>query len=536
MDLYEIQPLEIPEFLIEIIKSKKTLNDLTKEEFESILRLPLFETFIQNSMYSNAIYKNKYDLFTKLYIHKELINDFITIWQQITKQLDEKDETDYIFNDKITIKSSDFKKVKSQIENIIIANSINFLKQRVSSFIKAYINEDLHLEALNLAVATLISKLKDFDVTKWFDLKSYVWLFIDSAIKSILNDEKNLIKYPKEFYTLKKVIDDIKNSDENYSNYGYKEVLFDVIWNIVNQDLKIIQRIGESYFYILWYWPKTKDEFITKYYSKNFDKSSIFNDLNDIKIFKDNFLDFIKEREESKKSTDNKNNLLWKIIKISEDLNNMEMWIDSLDKEIWDDNDTVLLWDLIAQDWFSNFEILLYQKWNQDVMDREIRLLNTPNAHFTLLERIIAWTCINEYFTFKEFRDLLLKYWEEKWVWEKYAQNFHTYLSLFKFKDKSNWYQYDNRKLDALIFEQMWDILWFSKEYAIKTYKQLKEKFDDFYKPYGIVFTKYDTSYHGKTKTFKDLWKTDNDDEEEKLEYVPPENFTDSYQALRKNN
>jgi len=44
-----------------------------------------------------------------------------------------------------------------------------------------------------------------------------------------LNDEKNLIKYPKEFYTLKKVIDDIKNSDENYSNYGYKEVLFDVI-------------------------------------------------------------------------------------------------------------------------------------------------------------------------------------------------------------------------------------------------------------------------------------------------------------------
>lgn len=77
MDLYEIQPLDIPEFLIEIINNKNTLNDLKNDEFENILKLPLFETFIQNSMYSNAIYKNKYDLFTKLYIHKEIINDFI---------------------------------------------------------------------------------------------------------------------------------------------------------------------------------------------------------------------------------------------------------------------------------------------------------------------------------------------------------------------------------------------------------------------------------------------------------------------------
>lgn len=534
MDLYEIQHLEIPEYLIEIINSKKTLNDLSKTEFENIVKLPLFETFIQNSIYSNEIYKNKYDLFIKLYIHKELINDFMNIWQQITKKLESNDETDYIFNDKITIKSIDFKKVKSQIENIIVANSINFLKQRVWAFIKSYNNEDLYLEALNLVVATFISKLKDFDLKKWFDIKSYILLFIDSSIKSILNDEKNLIKYPKEIYVLKKIIDDIKNNNDNYVNFWYKEVLFDLIWNLENQDLNTIQRIWENYFYVLWYGSVTKNDFIENYYPKNFNKSSIFTDIEDVKIFKDNFLNFIKEKEVSKKSNDSQNNLLWKIVKISEDLNNIEMWIDSLDREIGEDNDTVLLWDLIVQDWFSNFEILLYQKWNQDIMDREIRFLKKPNVNFTLLERIIAWTCINEYFTFKEFRDLLLQYWEEKWVWDKFVQNFHTYLSLFKFKDKSNWYQYDNRKLDALIFEQMWDILWFSKEYAIKVFKQLKNKFDDFYKTYWVLFTKYDTSYHGKTKTFRDLWKVNTDEEDEKNEYVPEENFQDSYQALRK--
>lgn len=206
-----------------------------------------------------------------------------------------------------------------------------------------------------------------------------------------------------------------------------------------------------------------------------------------------------------------------------------------MDREIGDDNDTVLLGDLVKNDGLSNFEILIYQKLHKDLMDREISFTKRiPNVHFNLLERIIAWTCINEYFTFEEFRNLLKEYGESKWVGDKYVQNFHTYLSLFKFKDKTDWYQYDKWKLDALIFEQMGDILWFSKEYAIKVYTGLKEKFDSFYKDHGIVFTKYDTSYHGKTKTFRDLWKIDNDPDDNKDEYVPPENFKKSYQALRK--
>lgn len=547
MDLYNIQPLDIPEFLIEIIVSKKTLNDLSKEEFKNILKLPLFETFIQNSIYSNEIYKNKYDLFTKLYIHKELINDFINIWQQITKKLDEKDETDYISNDKIYVKFIDFKNVKQQLENIIVANSINFLKQRIWKFIKSSFDEDLYLQWLNTAILTFISKLKIvlpktteldkkepsyYRLEKWNDINTYIWLYIDSAIKNMLNEERQIIKYPKEFYQLKKIIDNIKENDDDFLHLWYKEILIDFITDIQNKDLKLIQKIWENYFYILWYWEITQNEFVKKYFPKNFDKKLLFSNPENTKIFQINLLPFIKEKEESKKTI----NELWftsKITKISEDLNSMSMWFDSLDREIWEEWEWIPLWDLIEQTCYSNYDVEVSKKINLDIFDREIRLTKTPNAHFTLLERIIAWTCIDSYFTFKEFTNLLLEYWKEKWVWDKYVKNFHLFLSLYDFKDKSNWKQYDERTLDAFTFEIMADIFDFSESNACKVYKWLKKKFDNHYEKFWIIFLRYDPFKDwDEIRTFKDLWKPRK--WETRLEYIPPQNFQDSYQAKRK--
>lgn len=81
----------------------------------------------------------------------------------------------------------------------------------------------------------------------------------------------------------------------------------------------------------------------------------------------------------------------------------------------------------------------------------------------------------------------------------------------------------------------MWDILDFSEKYAKQVYdEKVKVKFDFFYKPRWIIFLRYDTTYHWKTKTFRDLWKVDNSTDDNKDEYVPPENFATSYQALRK--
>ncbi len=66
--------------------------------------------------------------------------------------------------------------------------------------------------------------------------------------------------------------------------------------------------------------------------------------------------------------------------------------------------------------------------------------------------------------------------------------------------------------------------------------RDIENKFNEFYKPYGIFFTRYDTRYHGKTKTFRDFGKEDTDIDDNKYEYVPPENFSDSYQSLVKKN
>lgn len=80
----------------------------------------------------------------------------------------------------------------------------------------------------------------------------------------------------------------------------------------------------------------------------------------------------------------------------------------------------------------------------------------------------------------------------------------------------------------------MWDVFDFSEEYARKIYKSLKSKFDDFYWKFWITFERYDPFLDwDEIRTFKDLWKPRK--WETRLEYVPPENFKDSYQALRKN-
>lgn len=526
MDIYEEQKLKISDSLLSLISEKKTLKDLTFKEFDEFLSDHLFETFIQNSMFTNTIRENKGSLFNSVYIHEELINELITIYQALLKKIETKDTSEYRSNDRIVIGSEDFSKYITKIKHVVVANNMNYIRGRVSNFHKSYLDEDKYSEAMNLAVGWFVKRLEDFDPSKWNIFKN-TFLYMDSAIKSIFNDDC-LIRYPKELYRIKKILDVLKDSDYSYSTYGYQELLFEIVWNLQNLSIKKIADIGELYFYILGYGSVAKNKFIETYYPKEFDqKSSVFVNEEGVQIFRENILDFIKQNNDPEY-------LVGRIRKIAKNLDDVDMGCDSLDREIGDDNDTVLLGDLVKNDGLSNFEILVYQNSHKDLMDREIRLTQTPNVHFNLLERIIAWTCINEYFTFEEFRNLLKEYGESKWVGDKYVQNFHTYLSLFKFKDKTDWYQYDKWQLDALIFEQMGDILWFSKEYAIKVYTGLKEKFDKFYKDHGIVFTKYDTSYHGKTKTFRDLWKIDNDPDDHKAEYVPPENFKKSYQALRK--
>lgn len=526
MDIYEVQELDIPDFLYSFIATKKTLKDFSQKEFDELLWLPLFEISIQNSINSRSIHKNKWGLFNSIYIHKELINDLIGIYQELLKRVIDKESLLYKVNDTIQIESINFWIYKDRIVNILIANNINFLKERVSKYFKSFWDQEQYSDALNVAISTFLSKLNDFDAMKGYDIKTYVSLFIDSDIKDHRHKD-NLIKYPKELYILKNILDSLKESDNTYSVYGYKKLLFEVIWNIHDISMSTILNLWDLYFYILGYGSVTKNQFIQQFYKKDFNKSSCFQDEKDISIFQKHFLEFIKENNKPEY-------LLSRINKIAETLDIMDMGMDSLDREIWNEDDTTLLWDTISQHGLSNFEILIYQRSNMEVMDREIRLEKTPNIKFSLLERIIAWACINEYFTFKEFRDLLREYGIVKWVNEKYVDNFHKYLSLFKFKDKSNWYIYDSWKLDALIDEQIGDILWFSTEYAWRTVKEVEKKFNEFYKPHGIFFTRYDTRYHGKTKTFRDIGKEDTNMDDDKNEYVPPENFSDSYQSLVK--
>jgi len=67
----------------------------------------------------------------------------------------------------------------------------------------------------------------------------------------------------------------------------------------------------------------------------------------------------------------------------------------------------------------SHLETIILQRDNKTIWDREIKHIRErndkieyakPNVEWNSLEKIIAATCINEYLTFKEFRDMIIEY------------------------------------------------------------------------------------------------------------------------------
>jgi len=540
--MIDLKQLNISDLVFNTISDDYRLIDITSNDFNEIIKSSIWEIFIENSLHWNSKQKLNNDFLSENYISKNFENDLIWVYQQILNKLDNNENSDLLISDNLTVSWSEFESVLKSLKNVILANNINYLKSIVSKSIKSHIDNDKFLEWLDLAVWELTKRLSSFDVNKWFSLKTYIEPYLKQEINKVY--ESPLKEYPKEYYKIHKFLKIFSETKQEYTYFWNYELLLTLIWDINNLDKKTVKDFWRLYFYILWFWEVTVKHFCDTFWIKeDIDIPSFFRNEKNVDVFIENILDYLKEYKDNNTNNKWESYLLKKLLEVNEWLNLLEdWWVISLDTKVWEDSDTTLLESLWSDNWMWNFETSIYQRDNKNIWDREIRHKWKPNINWTYLERIIAWTCINEYFTFKEFRDMLLEYWEQKWEWEKFKDNFHTYLSLFKFKDKSNWYQYDNRVLDALTFEQMWDILWFSKQYAIKVYKKLKEKFDTFYWPH-IVFIKYDTWYHWPTKTFRDLHKTEKSEsemtEQEKLdnlkqEYVPEVNLRDSYKAKKK--
>lgn len=166
MDVYEEQKLKISDSLLSLIFEKKTLKDFTYAEFDEFLSDHLFETFIQNSIFTNIIRENKGGLFNSVYIHEELINELIVIYQALLTKIKNKDTSEYTFNDHIMIGSEDFSKFITKIKHVVVANNMNYIQGRVSKFYKSYLDEDKYFEAMNLAVGWFVKRLEDFDPRK----------------------------------------------------------------------------------------------------------------------------------------------------------------------------------------------------------------------------------------------------------------------------------------------------------------------------------------------------------------------------------
>lgn len=516
--------LKLNDITIALVKEEKTIDTLSQSEFDEFIKLALWEDFIVNSIrIKNSNKKQKLEdwFLDTVFLSNYLQNKLIKILQDLNEKINNNDETDYVFNDNICIKSYNLRTTKDKIYHIILANNISYIRKEINEIVKnARVWTDQYNEAIDSAAVWFSEALNKFD-TSW-DYK--IWLFsrnyILSEVKKTLNFETK-IKYPIKLIKLEKILKQIKENYLEYSDFSYYNLLNEIVFNIDKIDKNIVLKVWVFYDYIL---------------STDNKKSDNIDEIldNETENKEDDILESMKNLPSIMtliKNPLNKEKFEKKFKKLESDLNWLSQWVDSLDRPLWDEWDSSTLWESLKDDtydfmWFST-ELHLID--NEMILDREIKKDSKlkSNLNLSLQERIIAWWFIEWYFTIKEFRDLLLEYWESIWHWDRYVKRFHFYLSIFNFKNKdllrkSDWTLIDDEPLDALNFEQVWDIFWFTKQNAIKIYDKIKSKFDDYYTN-SLKEDEQKYFVYERTET-KDLWHTKTFDwlkriDESKLEF-----------------
>lgn len=501
MDAYNVKPLVLPDTILDIISSNKRIVDFSQKEFEDFLALPLWEDFIENSMHSISKQKLKWDFLGSEFLPKYLQNDLIRIFQELMEKIDNSDFIDYKANDNIAIKWDFLIKFKERIYNVILANNFSHIRKEIHKTVKQiHLWDEKYSESLSYAILWFAKSLKKFDTSLNFDIKTYSVLYIKSELKSVFELER-AIKYPKKLLKLRKVLNEIRENESEYSDFSYYDLLIELTKNIKNLNGKIIGKVWVLYLYILWITDNTSQKEDSDEDEDETDEDGNFD------IFADKIAELCA----------NSKNINKKILKLSSELNAFDEWLDSIDRPLWEDEDSETMRDNLTDGFdITAFDVHMWLSDLNMIRDREIKLTDEykwkSKLNLTLFERIVAGSFLEEYLTIKEYRNLLLEYGMSTWEKDRYVKRFHLYLMLFCFKNKralyeSGFSQVEDEWFDALNYEQLWNIFWFSKQRAITLYNEVEAEFHRVY--WEKSYTKFDTKELWLTKTFDWMMRLD---------------------------